>query len=119
MLRHHVQGGELVVPPASYFAMGDNRDLLSESRYWGFVPRENIIGKPLLVYWSYDAPSEQLMTPLSLKHATDVALHFFARTRWERSFTWVKPYRERGRTDHRKAARLEEDPALRRGFAHP
>ena len=94
MLEEHVRAGELVVPPGSYFAMGDNRDLSSDSRYWGFVPRGYIIGKPLLVYWSYDAPSEQLMEPLSLKHAADVALHFFKRTRWERSLTWVKPYRE-------------------------
>jgi signal peptidase I len=93
MLEGHVRAGELLVPPDNYFAMGDNRDLSSDSRYWGFVPRENIIGKPLLVYWSYDAPTEQLMEPLSLKHAADVALHFFARTRWERSFTRVEAYR--------------------------
>lgn len=94
MLRGHVRAGEIVVPPDSYFAMGDNRDLSSDSRYWGFVPRENIIGKPLLVYWSYDAPTEHLMTPLSFEHVTDVALHFFTRTRWERSFTRVEAYRE-------------------------
>ncbi|MES1261566.1 MAG: signal peptidase I, partial [Acidobacteriota bacterium] len=52
MLRNNVRGGELVVPPGQYFAMGDNRDNSSDSRYWGFVPRENITGKPLLVYWS-------------------------------------------------------------------
>jgi signal peptidase I len=52
----HVQGGELVVPEGNYFAMGDNRDNSLDSRYWGFVPRENIIGKPLIVYWSYGYP---------------------------------------------------------------
>lgn len=93
MLEDHVRAGELVVPPGYYFALGDNRDLSSDSRYWGFVPRENIIGKPLLVYWSYDAPTEQLMEPLSLRHVADVALHFFTRTRWERSFTWVEAHR--------------------------
>ena len=93
MLEGHVEAGELVVPAGNYFAMGDNRDLSSDSRYWGFVPRENIVGKPLLVYWSYDAPTEQLMEPLSLKHAADVALHFFTRTRWDRSFTWVEAHR--------------------------
>lgn len=93
MLENHVRQGELIVPPGYYFVLGDNRDLSSDSRYWGFVPRENIIGKPLIVYWSYDAPTEQLMEPLSLRHAADVALHFFTRTRWERSFTWVEPYR--------------------------
>ncbi|MEO8129590.1 MAG: signal peptidase I, partial [Bryobacteraceae bacterium] len=52
MLEHNVVNGEVVVPPHSYFAMGDNRDNSLDSRYWGFVPRENIIGKPLIIYWS-------------------------------------------------------------------
>ena len=60
MLRNNVVNGEIVVPPGSYFAMGDNRDNSLDSRYWGFVPRENIIGKPLLIFWSYDAPTEDL-----------------------------------------------------------
>ena len=56
---NNVVNGEVVVPPNSYFAMGDNRDNSLDSRYWGFVPRENIIGKPLIIYWSYDATTEQ------------------------------------------------------------
>lgn len=56
MHRKHVRNGELVVPEGFYFAMGDNRDNSLDSRYWGFVPRENIIGKPLVVYWSYGYP---------------------------------------------------------------
>ena len=48
MLEAHVKNGELVVPPGQYFAMGDNRDDSSDSRYWGFVPRANIIGEPFL-----------------------------------------------------------------------
>ncbi len=47
-----VEDGELIVPQGNYFVMGDNRDESSDSRYWGFVPRENIIGRPLLIYWS-------------------------------------------------------------------
>ena len=47
--------GELVIPPGFYFAMGDNRDDSLDSRYWGLVPRDNIVGKPLIVFWSYDA----------------------------------------------------------------
>src|SRR5580765_5630410 len=69
MLLNHVVNGEVVVPPGTYFAMGDNRDSSLDSRYWGFVPRDNIIGKPLVIYWSYDAPTEQLASPtISLAH---------------------------------------------------
>ena len=50
--------GELVVPPDEYFMMGDNRDNSNDSRFWGFVPRENIIGTPLMIYMSIDAPEE-------------------------------------------------------------
>ena len=59
MLASNVQNGELVVPAGNYFAMGDNRENSLDSRYWGFVPRENIIGKPLVIFWSYDAPTEE------------------------------------------------------------
>ncbi|HUE00775.1 MAG TPA: signal peptidase I, partial [Bryobacteraceae bacterium] len=72
MLDHHVVNGEVVVPPDSFFAMGDNRDSSLDSRYWGFVPRENIIGKPLIIYWSYDAPTEALSDPtIGVDHLVD------------------------------------------------
>jgi signal peptidase I len=51
-----VKNGELVVPPNEYFVMGDNRDHSLDSRYWGFVPRENVVGRPIVIYWSIDAP---------------------------------------------------------------
>ena len=63
MLLNHVRNGEVIVPPNCYFAMGDNRDSSLDSRYWGFVPRVNIIGKPLMVYWSYDASTQALIGP--------------------------------------------------------
>ncbi|MEO7142640.1 MAG: signal peptidase I [Bryobacteraceae bacterium] len=65
MLQNNVANGEVVVPPNSYFAMGDNRDSSLDSRYWGFVPRGNIIGKPLIIYWSYDATTDQLSSARS------------------------------------------------------
>ena len=45
---------EIVIPPGQFFAMGDNRDNSADSRYWGFVPREFIVGKGLIIYWSYE-----------------------------------------------------------------
>ena len=91
MLEHHVVNGEAVVPPDHYFAMGDNRDNSLDSRYWGFVPRENILGKPFIVYWSYDAPTEALLNPtIGADHLVDMAEHFFTKTRWRRTFMLVR-----------------------------
>lgn len=92
MLDSNVSDGELVVPEGFYFALGDNRDHSLDSRYWGFVPRENIIGKPLIVYWSYDAPTEQLQGSLSPSHIKDLLFNFFSKTRWTRSFHLINPY---------------------------
>jgi signal peptidase I len=84
MLAHHVMNGEVIVPPGSLFAMGDNRDNSLDSRYWGFVPREYVLGKPLIVYWSYDAPTADL-EEWNTAHVFDLMQHFFSRTRWERT----------------------------------
>jgi len=93
MLEHHVKDGEVVVPEGSYFAMGDNRDSSLDSRYWGFVPRENIMGKPLIIYWSFDASTEALTGPtISVDHFFDLVAHFFTKTRWERTFRLVRGY---------------------------
>jgi signal peptidase I len=93
MLEHQVRDGEVVVPEGNYFAMGDNRDSSLDSRYWGFVPRENIMGKPLIIYWSYEASTEELTGPtISLDHFADLVEHFFTRTRWNRTFRLVRGY---------------------------
>ncbi|HLN00130.1 MAG TPA: signal peptidase I [Bryobacteraceae bacterium] len=95
MLAQNVVAGEVVVPANAYFAMGDNRDNSSDSRFWGFVPRENIIGKPFLIYWSYRASTEDLIGDSAssmVTHFVDLGEHFFTRTRWERTFKLVRGF---------------------------
>jgi signal peptidase I len=94
MLLNHVQNGEVVVPSGYYFAMGDNRDSSLDSRYWGFVPRGNIIGKPLVIYWSYDASTEALADPsiLNWSHILDMIEHFPTKTRWNRTLRLIHGY---------------------------
>jgi len=93
MLESNVKKGEVVVPPDNYFAMGDNRDSSLDSRYWGFVPRKNIIGKPLIIYWSYDAPTDRLASPtIGFDHMLDLAQNFFVKTRWSRTFKLIHSY---------------------------
>lgn len=97
MLEKHVQNGEVLVPPGGYFAMGDNRDSSLDSRYWGFVPRDNIIGKPLIIYWSYDAPTERLASPgIGVDHMLDLVQNFFTKTRWSRTFKLIHAYPIKG-----------------------
>ena len=93
MLQNHVQNGEVVVPAGCIFAMGDNRDSSLDSRYWGFVPRDNIMGKPLIIYWSYDAPTEDLASPsIGIGHIIDLVEHFPTKTRWRRTFRLIHGY---------------------------
>jgi signal peptidase I len=93
MLQNHVQNGDLVVPPGYIFAMGDNRDDSLDSRYWGFVPRENIVGTPLIIYWSFEAPTQDLTNPnIGIDHIVDVIAHFFTKTRWKRTFKLTHGY---------------------------
>jgi len=85
----HIQEGDLVVPPGMYFMMGDNRHNSLDSRFWGFVPRENIVGRPLVNYWSFETPESEYEQP-GLGHKLvwmgHVALKFFTDTRWKRTF---------------------------------
>jgi signal peptidase I len=93
MMANHIQNSEVVVPPNFYFAMGDNRDSSLDSRYWGFVPRANIIGKPLIIYWSYDASTEDLTnSSISPRHVLDLLEHFPTKTRWRRTLQLIHPY---------------------------
>ncbi len=93
MLESHVVNGELVVPPGCVFAMGDNRDDSLDSRYWGFVPRENIVGTPLVIYWSFEAPTQDLTNGnIGIDHIVDVLTHFFTKTRWSRTCKLIRGY---------------------------
>ena len=90
--KEYTQGAEIVVPPNCYFAMGDNRDNSADSRYWGFVPRKNIVGRALVIYWSYVTdPNEHLRDSFldKIEQFADVIINFFAKTRWSRTFTLV------------------------------
>jgi signal peptidase I len=94
MLERNVSNSEVVVPPDAYFAMGDNRDNSLDSRYWGFVPRSNIIGKPLIIYWSYDTTTDRLASPtIGIDHAVDLLQNFFSKTRWRRTFMLIQGHK--------------------------
>jgi signal peptidase I len=89
----HIVNGELVVPAGKFFMMGDNRHNSLDSRYWGFLPRENIVGRPLFNYWSFVTPEDQYeQTGIgnAISWMGHVALHFFSDTRWKRTLHLVQ-----------------------------
>ncbi|MGZ7091302.1 MAG: signal peptidase I [Candidatus Angelobacter sp.] len=80
--------GPTVVPEGDLFVMGDNRDNSSDSRDWGFVPMNNVIGEPLFVYWSYDAPTSRWLDENPrhrISFYASIAENFFSNTRWNRT----------------------------------
>ena len=92
-LPQHIEGEDLVVPPNSYFGMGDNRDVSLDSRFWGFIPQGNVIGRPMFIYWSFETPAGQyLQREVSQRvgFLAHVVLHFFDETRWKRTFKVVQ-----------------------------
>ena len=89
----HIVDGDLVVPPGKFFMMGDNRHNSLDSRYWGFVPRENIVGRPLFNYWSFITPEDQYeQTGIgnSVAWMGHIVLHFFSDTRWKRTLHVIR-----------------------------
>ena len=92
-LPSHVVGDDIVVPPDSYFAMGDNRDVSYDSRFWGFIPRQNVIGRPMFIYWSFKTPDDQYEMrgwDDRAKFLAHIVLHFFDETRWSRTLKAVR-----------------------------
>ena len=89
----HVQGEDLVVPAGDYFCMGDNRPYSLDSRYWGFVPRANIVGRPMFVYWSFitdESQIEKTGAADQVKWIGHIMLHIFDQTRWSRTLHPVR-----------------------------
>lgn len=89
---NYIQNGEIVVPPGKYFAMGDNRDHSWDSRYWGFVDREAIMGGPVVIYWSVQTAEDDYSDRSlfsGIGSLFDTLLHIPTRTRWNRMFRTV------------------------------
>jgi signal peptidase I len=92
-LASYIQGEDLVVPPGHYFAMGDHRSVSLDSRYWGFIPQENVIGRPMFIYWSFETPEDQYRRTGwgdRLLFLGKVVIHFFDETRWKRTLQVVR-----------------------------
>ncbi len=92
-LPSHVQNGDLVVPPGKVFAMGDNRTESLDGRYWGFVPQENIVGRPMFVYWSFKTPADQInkqSIPDRIAFMGHIVTHLITQTRWARTFHLIR-----------------------------
>lgn len=81
------------MPPGNYLGMGDNRENSADSRYWGFIPQKNVIGRPLFIYWSFKTPEDEYLRDSAsdrLHWFAHVTVHFFDETRWRRTLQFVR-----------------------------
>jgi len=79
--------GPIIIPEDSYFVMGDNRDDSADSRYFGLLPRNHIVGTPLFIFWSYEDDSDAYLRsslPDILSLYAERTFFFLSRTRWSR-----------------------------------
>ncbi len=85
--------GPFTVPEGTIFCLGDNRDNSLDSRFWGPVPLSYVKGRAVIIYWSYEAErgdGQWSGVGNRLRQLTDVFIHFFTKTRWDRQFRLIR-----------------------------